>query len=234
MHKVCYTCGLSWEERPESPPRHGCPACESPNVHEWQPCDGDGKKAPRPSEMAERDQRADPTDGLRPLHTARRALFTGEEFAAALMAECDWFSGVPDSMFRQVLPHLTPYYPAPRENHAVAAAFGATLAGKRPCVLMQNSGFGLIGDAIVGLHHLCEIGLFLVVADRGVFPEEEVQHKWWGKNTRLVCKAFGIDWDQFGMLRPVKQTIPGLVRAAYGRRKVVALLVGRGQIDETK
>jgi N-acetylneuraminate synthase len=37
-------------------------------------CDGDGVKAPVPSELPDRDWRADPSDGLRPLKALRQAL----------------------------------------------------------------------------------------------------------------------------------------------------------------
>lgn len=44
------------------------------DVHQAQACDGDGVKAPVPSELPDRGWRADPSDGLRPLKTVRAEL----------------------------------------------------------------------------------------------------------------------------------------------------------------
>ena len=100
-------------------------------------------------------------------------MYEGAEFAAKLMSVCDWFSGVPDSVMQQVIPHLRPYQFAPRENHAVAMAFGARVGGRRPCVLLQNSGLGLCGDALYGLQHLYGLGMVVVVVARGELAWEE-------------------------------------------------------------
>ena len=82
------------------------------------------------------------------LDTKGRALYplidSGLNVAKSLNEEFDWLSGVPDSMFKGVLPTLNNYHPAPRENHALAMAFGAGLGGKKACLLIQNSGLGLL------------------------------------------------------------------------------------------
>ena len=45
------------------------------NINDGCTADGDGIKTPKPSELNERDWRADPSDGLRPLKTIRDNLF---------------------------------------------------------------------------------------------------------------------------------------------------------------
>ena len=43
-------------------------------VNEWKLIDGNGTKKPVPVEMGDREWRADPTDGLRPLRNIRANL----------------------------------------------------------------------------------------------------------------------------------------------------------------
>ena len=83
--------------------------------------------------------------------TRHKQYMTGLDLATQLMKVCDYFTGVPDGVLKTVFSNVSPYYPAPREDHAMAMAFGARLIGKRPCVLMQNSGVGYIGYVLLGL-----------------------------------------------------------------------------------
>ncbi len=153
-----------------------------------------------------------------------------KEFAAELTRYCDCFSAVPDSVIKQVLPRLTPFFFAPRENHAIGMAFGARLAGKRPCVLMQNSGLGLALDAILGLFVLYKQGVLLVVSNRGELAWEEAQHQDWGDITVPLLAAAGIttiDFAQQG-LPAIKQAC----RMVENEHRVVALMLHRGNLDE--
>ncbi len=154
---------------------------------------------------------------------------TAEEFAACLERQCDWVAAVPDSVYRRVLPALTEWHLAPRENHAVGMAFGARLGGKRPAILMQNSGLGLSIDALLGTFSLYQQGILVVVSDRGALPWEEIQHQEWGRITLPLLAAAEIETVSFD-----KEGLPGLERAAKlaEEGKIVALLVERGNINE--
>lgn len=155
---------------------------------------------------------------------------SGFDLASELQKVCDWFTGVPDSMYKNVLPNLSPYTPSPRENHALAMAFGTRLGGKRPCVLMQNSGLGLSGDVLYGLFHLYRLGVMLVVAWRGELGWEEPQHHLWGKKTLDYLSVLDVavfDFQELGLA--------GVSRAAewaFERNQPAAILVRRGNIDE--
>jgi sulfopyruvate decarboxylase TPP-binding subunit len=155
---------------------------------------------------------------------------TSAAFADQLKLHCDWFSAVPDSVIKRVLPLLTPYQFAPRENHAVGAAFGAAIAGKRPCVLLQNSGLGLALDALLGLFRLYGQGLLLVVSNRGELAWEEVQHQDWGVITPPLLKATGFpvfDFEEGGL-----PSIDSAARAAFEEGEIAVVLLHRGNLDE--
>jgi phosphonopyruvate decarboxylase len=151
-------------------------------------------------------------------------------FADWLMVRCDWFCAVPDSVIRLTLPHLSPMQFAPRENHAVGAAFGAALGGGRPCVLLQNSGLGLCLDAVLGLFRLYGQGLVLVVSNRGELTWEEVQHQDWGRITVPLLDAAAIPWFDFE--RMGREAVDAAADRAWKQGEVAAILVHRGNLDE--
>ena len=109
-----------------------------------------------------------------------KQIMTGLDLAGQLMGVCDYFTGVPDGVLKTAFSNVSPYYPAPREDHALAMAFGARMMGKKPCVFMQNSGVGYIGDVLLGLTTLYDTGVIMVVGCRGEFENEEPQHQAWG------------------------------------------------------
>ncbi len=152
------------------------------------------------------------------------------EFSAELNHYFDWFSAVPDSVIKKVLPQLNPYFFSPRENHAVGMAFGARIAGKRPCVLMQNSGLGLAMDAILGLFVLYKQGLLLVISNRGELEWEEIQHQDWGDVTIPILEAAAITVIDFG-----REGLPAIKKACQlvdEENRVVVVLLHRGNLDE--
>jgi hypothetical protein len=155
---------------------------------------------------------------------------SAEDFAKALHRHFNWFSGLPDSVFRRVYPLLSPWYFAPRENHAVAMAFGACLGGRKSAILIQNSGLGLCLDALIGTFRLYEQGLLLIVSNRGILPWEEIQHKDWGQKTISLLLSVDIPFVSFD-----SEGLTGLERAAQwvdNENKIIALTVNRGNINE--
>jgi sulfopyruvate decarboxylase TPP-binding subunit len=150
--------------------------------------------------------------------------------ASALSARCDWFAAVPDSVIKRTIPLLSPLLLAPRENHAIGAAFGAALGGRRPCVLMQNSGLGLCLDALLGLFRLYGQGLVLVVSNRGELAWEEIQHRdWAGLTGPLLCAAgiAAFDFQELGL-----GAVTAAADTAFIADQPAAILVHRGNLDE--
>ena len=154
-----------------------------------------------------------------------------DTLAYQLMTHCDYFTGVPDGALKKLLEHIMPYYyPAPREDHALAMAFGARLMGKSPCVIMQNSGVGYLGDVLLGLTTLYKTGVILIVGCRGEFDNEEPQHKQWGYyKTAQILALLGVQTIDLGERENV------VLRAAdraWRLNKPVAIMIRRGAINE--
>jgi phosphonopyruvate decarboxylase len=107
---------------------------------------------------------------------------TGAAFAALLEAQgYDFFTGVPCSMISSLIATLEahprlPYVPAVREDVAVGLAAGAWLAGRRPMVLMQNSGLGTSLNALVSLSLMYRLPALLLVTWRGHGGQDAPEH----------------------------------------------------------
>jgi phosphonopyruvate decarboxylase len=109
-------------------------------------------------------------------------VLTGAALAALLEAQgYDFFTGVPCSMIASLIATLEahprlPYVPAVREDVAVGMAAGAWLAGRRPMVLMQNSGLGTSLNTLVSLSLMYGLPALLLVTWRGHAGKDAPEH----------------------------------------------------------
>jgi len=81
----------------------------------------------------------------------------------------DFYTGVPCSWMKNLINYANnecDYYNAPNEGDAVALASGAYLAGRRPVVLMQNSGLGNAISPLTSLNYIFEIPILIFVSMR--------------------------------------------------------------------
>jgi phosphonopyruvate decarboxylase len=109
-------------------------------------------------------------------------VITGHDVAALLERHrFDFFTGVPCSLVEDVIAVLeaggrAPYVAAVREDVAVGMAAGAWFAGRRPCVLMQNSGLGTSLNALASLSLMYGLPALLVVTWRGHEGKDAPEH----------------------------------------------------------
>ncbi len=136
------------------------------------------------------------------------------EFSAGLKEEgFDFFTGVPCSLLGSLISHLTQdrslaYVPATREDAAIGMASGAYLAGKRPVVLMQNSGLGYSLNVLTSLNLIYKIPVLCLVTYRGLGPDAP-EHLIMGRSCERLVKEIGVE-----SLAPDKdELLPSLFRA---------------------
>jgi phosphonopyruvate decarboxylase len=84
----------------------------------------------------------------------------------------DFFAGVPCSLLKGLVSILDGdralrYVSATREDSAIGMAAGAYLGGKKPMVLLQNSGLGVSVNALASLSSMYELPCLLVISWRG-------------------------------------------------------------------
>ena len=105
----------------------------------------------------------------------------------------DMFVGVPDSLLKDFISEIgntsKKHIVATNEGQAVAIAFGAMLAGKKPCVYLQNSGLGNIINPLTSLCIPSNVLPLLVIGHRHTLP----QHKIMGEVDKKILDIIGYE-----------------------------------------
>lgn len=108
----------------------------------------------------------------------------------------DFFSGVPCSSLKDLINYSVnnfQYVIATNEGEAVAISAGAYLAGKKSCVLMQNSGLTNALNPLTSLNYCFEIPVLGFVSWRGEPSlHDEPEHTLMGKITDKLLDICGI------------------------------------------
>jgi phosphonopyruvate decarboxylase len=157
-------------------------------------------------------------------------MISGQVFAARLAHHgFDFFTGVPCSLIEDLIAVLergerAPYVAAVREDAAVGVAAGAWFAGRRPVVLMQNSGLGTSLNALASLSLMYGLPALLVVTWRGFGGKDAPEHILTGEISPKLLELLGVPHRV-----PTADSLDADLAWAAGemdaRRSPVALLV---------
>ncbi|MDD5423726.1 MAG: thiamine pyrophosphate-binding protein [Candidatus Omnitrophica bacterium] len=105
----------------------------------------------------------------------------------------DFFTGVPCSLLGGIIRALgDDYIPSVREDTALGLAAGAYLGGRKPCVLMQNSGIGYSLNVLTSLNLIYDIPVLLMISYRGFGGKDAPEHIIMGKHCVELMEAIGI------------------------------------------
>ena len=124
-------------------------------------------------------------------------MISGREFASGLEHHgFDFFTGVPCSLIEDLIAVLErgrqPYVAAVREDSAVGLAAGAWLGGRRPVVLMQNSGLGTSLNALASLSLMYGFPALLLVTWRGFGGKDAPEHILMGEISPPLLDLLGV------------------------------------------
>lgn len=142
-------------------------------------------------------------------------------------------TGVPCSYFSQILNELEnheiiKYIPASREDEAVGIASGVAFGGTKAFVIMQNSGYATIGDALTSLAQLYKLPMLLIISWRGLEPDRDFpEHSLMGEVTQDTLSAYRLPFWELRM-EEWQQTIDLAVTKMEETSRPVALLVKQG------
>jgi phosphonopyruvate decarboxylase len=144
-------------------------------------------------------------------------------------------AGVPCSLVEDVIAVLqahprVAYVPAIREDAAVGVAAGAWLGGRRPAVLMQNSGLGTSLNALASLSLLYGLPALLVVTWRGWRGDDAPEHILTGEITPRLLDLLGIP-HRVLTVASLDDDIAWATEEMDARMQPVALLVPPGVIE---
>ena len=142
-------------------------------------------------------------------------------------------SGVPCSYFKEMIEKLQmldsiSYVPATREDEAVGIASGIALGGKRAFVLMQNSGYATIGDALTSLAQLYALPMLIVISYRGLEPDRDFpEHSLMGEVTEDSLESYCVPFWNLDS-HNWRQTLEDAITKMEKTSRPAALLVTEG------
>jgi phosphonopyruvate decarboxylase len=160
----------------------------------------------------------------------------GARFAEILEARgFDFFAGVPCSLIEDLVAVLErhprlPYVAAVREDAAVGVAAGAWLAGRRPAVLMQNSGLGTSLNALASLSLMYGFPALLVVTWRGHGGKDAPEHILTGEISPRLLDLLGVP-HRVPTAASLADDVAWAAAAMDARMQPVALLVPPGVVE---
>src|SRR5687768_9634069 len=155
---------------------------------------------------------------------------TGAAFVEALEGHrIDFTCGVPCSLIEDAIATLEhhprlPWIATPREDAAVGVAAGAWFGGRRPAVLMQNSGLGTSLNALASLSLMYGLPVLLVVTWRGFGGKDAPEHLLTGEITPRLLDLLGIPHRTLAV-DSVDADLGWAAAEMDARRAPVALLV---------
>jgi len=161
---------------------------------------------------------------------------TGAALAALLGRHgFDVFTGVPCSLIEDVIAALerdprAPWIAAAREDAAVGLAGGAWLGGRRPAVLMQNSGLGTSLNALASCSLMYGLPALLLVTWRGLGGKDAPEHVLTGAITPGLLDLLGIPHRTLAR-ESVDEQLAWAAREMAARLSPVALLLPPGVLE---
>ena len=163
-----------------------------------------------------------------------------EAYEAMVSSGIDMFTGVPDSLLKNICAYITDTAPrgkhiiAANEGNAVGIAAGHYLAtGKPVLVYMQNSGLGNTVNPLLSLadEKVYSIPMVLMIGWRGEpGVHDEPQHVKQGEVTLVLLDAMQIPYI---VLKDVAQIRPQ-VELALQRKAPVAIVIKKGTFGSYK
>ena len=162
---------------------------------------------------------------------------SGARFADLLEQQrIDFSAGVPCSLIEDLIATLethprVPYVAAVREDVAVGLAAGAWLAGRRPAVLMQNSGLGTSLNALASLSLMYGLPALLLVTWRGYQGKDAPEHILMGDISPKLLTLCGIPHRVLSAAS-IEDDLAWAVAEMEQRMQPVALLVPPGVVEQ--
>jgi len=161
---------------------------------------------------------------------------SGARFADLLERHrIDFSAGVPCSLIEDLIATLEthprlPYVAAVREDVAVGLAAGAWFAGRRPAVLMQNSGLGTSLNALASLSLMYGLPVLLLVTWRGYQGKDAPEHILMGEISPNLLTLCGVAHRVLSAAS-LEADLAWAVAEMEQRLQPVALLVPPGVIE---
>ncbi|TGC10995.1 sulfopyruvate decarboxylase subunit alpha [Methanolobus halotolerans] len=145
-------------------------------------------------------------------------------------AGIDFIVSVPCINLRELIPMIGAdpdiiHVPVTREEEGVGVCAGAFMGGKRPAMLMQNSGLGNSINSLASLNRLYGIPLLMIMSHRGVEGEPICAQIPMGQLTVPLLDTLCIPYFLPDSKQEATEMIFKAVETAFDKKKPVALLL---------
>lgn len=141
----------------------------------------------------------------------------GVDFTASL--PCDRIKRLLSMVPREFF-HL----PLTREEEGSGICAGASLAGKRPAMFIQNSGVGNMINALLSLTGFYELPLALFISHRGLYKEKIAAQKPMGERLPGILEGAGIGFTMIEKAADLA-LIPRRLDRVYRKNEIHAFLL---------
>lgn len=111
-----------------------------------------------------------------------------------------------------------------REEEGVGIAAGAALAGRRPAMILQNSGIGNLLNALLSLTAYYRLPLALLLSHRGVYRETIAAQEVMGEHVQAVLEAAGVACTRVDTADELSRVAAPLARV-YAEGRIHAFLL---------
>ncbi len=116
------------------------------------------------------------------------------------------------------------HIPLTREEEGVGICAGAALAGRRPAIILQNSGIGNMINALLSLTGFYQLPLALFVSHRGVYKEKIAAQMPMGRRLPGILKGAGIGFSLINDRADIKN-IGKKLNDVYRKNSIHAFLL---------
>lgn len=148
----------------------------------------------------------------------------------------NFYAGVPCSFLKSLINYAInheTYISATNEGDAVATAAGASLAGQKSVVLLQNSGLGNAVSPLTSLTYTFKIPVLVIVSLRGgPDHDDEPQHELMGRITNSLLDTMEIENEILADDPLLAEQQLLRANACIESGKTFALVVPKGRFDK--
>jgi sulfopyruvate decarboxylase TPP-binding subunit len=154
-----------------------------------------------------------------------------EALEALIDSGIDFAACMPDSAFQELYVPLSveskiDYVQVANEGDGVGICMGAWLGGKKPVLVMENSGFAVTPYALMRGAIAFGIPMLLLIANRGGFHDQRWFSVPFGWGTEPLLDAMRISYETVTRTEDVRTAVTGAVKSMNSMQGPVAVVFG--------
>jgi len=111
-------------------------------------------------------------------------------------------------------------FPISREEEGIGLITGLFLSGKKPLLMIQDSGLGNSYNAIITLLKCYQIPVVILITRRGSVGEVSAPNALWADNTSMLNKVLGLQEFLLGVNVPI-ELWGNAIQSAFHHAKLV-------------